>query len=149
MSYQISFRGRDEQSIIVDNEKGIKVKELWMSGRSVPFEVNGNAYSTVSIKKIEQVADPKKVDWMDDRILSAEAKKTCRGQYSIQNEINKIAKEEGGAKWAKLISDKKWREQTRMILRQTSDEWCDYRENECYCDSEFLSKKAMFDSSIN
>jgi hypothetical protein len=57
----------------------------------------------------------------------------CKGSQSIQNQINLIAKDEGGANWGKLITDKKWREETRMKLQQQTNEWCDYKANTCMC----------------
>ncbi len=59
---------------------------------------------------------------------------TCNAQYSIQREINNIAKDGGGAEWAKLITDKAWREQTRLRLRDSTETWCDYKANTCACE---------------
>ena len=83
----------------------------------------------------------------DENTKRMEAAKRCRGQYSIQNEINKIAKGEG-ATWGKLIQDKKWREETRQKLLQTQAEWCDYKTSSCACEKDFLSTAAKFDRSI-
>lgn len=78
-----------------------------------------------------------------------EAKNRCRGQYSIQLEINNIAKAEGKG-WGKLITDKRWREKTRQKLLKTgTDQWCDYKSGECACEDSYLSTRAMFDRKIS
>jgi hypothetical protein len=61
----------------------------------------------------------------------------CKSQYSIQLEINNIARSEGGSKWSKLVTDKAWREQTRQKLRVSGALWCDSKANECHCDSNY------------
>jgi hypothetical protein len=66
--------------------------------------------------------------------LPLAAGKVCHAQYSIQNEINKISKDEGGKSWTKLIRDKKWRETTRLKLRESNVSWCDYKEGDCACE---------------
>lgn len=58
----------------------------------------------------------------------------CRGQFSIQNEINKMIKSDYPRDWAKRIRDKKFREELRQSLRQQAGVlWCDYKTEECAC----------------
>lgn len=61
------------------------------------------------------------------------SKDVCRGQYSIQKEINSLARA-SGADWPKKIRSEKWREAVRKKLRASTSEWCDYREQICSCD---------------
>ena len=60
--------------------------------------------------------------------------KVCRGTHSIQADINRMAQDESPKGWAKLIRDKKWREEMRQLLRETGGPWCDYRASECACE---------------
>ncbi len=57
----------------------------------------------------------------------------CRGQYSIQREINNIAQAEG-KHWPTLIIDKRWRESVRDNLWTLNNEWCDYIKGTCFCE---------------
>lgn len=79
-----------------------------------------------------------------------QAKSSCRGQYSIQMEINLLAKKHGssvsddnpdGAHWNKLIRDKDWREMMRQKLLEEGGKWCDYKAGTCACESGYLSSK--------
>lgn len=61
------------------------------------------------------------------------AGKVCKAEYSIQNEINMIAKTY--ADWSKRIVSEKWREGVRKKLREQTEQWCDYREGTCACEA--------------
>lgn len=73
-----------------------------------------------------------------------EAGNRCRGQYSIQNAINKIAMGQG-SKWGKLIGNKKWRaEQYKQLLALPDRKWCDYKTGTCNCDAEFVASHPQY-----
>lgn len=80
-----------------------------------------------------------------------QAKKRCRGQYSIQKEINHMAKKlsgrasednPDGVHWNVLIRDKDWREMMRQKLLEEGGKWCDYKSGACACEADYLSAKA-------
>lgn len=133
MSYEVKFRTRDMPGVVVDTKRGEKLKELWFDEdkRNTPIEISGSAYLIGDIKAITRIADPKPItiDWSQEALPSG---KICNGEYSIQKEINNIAKDEGD--WGTLIRDKKWREKTRQKLLSMSDKWCDFKTNSCACD---------------
>lgn len=93
-------------------------------------------------------------DWTTSEVIQIskrlEAKDRCRGQYSINKQINEIAHHEGGqttdlnpegVKWTALIQDRDWREMVRQQLRLATDQWCDNQAGECACEAEYLSNK--------
>ncbi len=128
MSYQIKFKSKEIPDITLDNLKGEKLKELWFNEnkRNLPVEIEGNAYLICDIKSIIKI--PYYENYNDNQIEDNK----CRGQYSIQNEINHIAKEHKD--WAKKIQNKKWREDTRQFLWTLSQEWCDFKKGVCNCE---------------
>ncbi|HVB24098.1 MAG TPA: hypothetical protein VNG51_19325 [Ktedonobacteraceae bacterium] len=153
MSYIVTLR--DGTTHRLDNENGLSLRDTWESAKH-PFPArlgDGSVLSSqiVSIAK-EQLTQP---DWLTSEVIQEskriEAKDHCRGQYSIQKQINDIAHDEGGhvtgpnpegLKWSKLIQDTAWREKVRSQLRGMNNQWCDYRAGECACESEYLSDKA-------
>ncbi len=70
------------------------------------------------------------VFWPDKQL---QASKPCRGQFSIQKEINDLAKKYPD--WAKRINDKNWREAAYQKLLTTDKQWCDYKTNTCSCNN--------------
>lgn len=133
MSYEVKFRTRDQASVSIDNEKGEKLKALWFdeNQRNTPVEIANNAYVIGDIKAIVHIADPPIVDPFQTRLPEG---KQCRGEFSIQNEINKVIKDEYPGKWAKKIADKPYRESIRKKLRsQKGVMWCDAKAQECAC----------------
>lgn len=126
MNYQITFRNKT--TISVDEKQGETIKQIIMSGRNLPFEINGNIYKTVDITAIEKVHDTPAPP------ISAyiENGNRCRSKRSIQREINNIIMDQH-KNWTVAIRDMKIREQIRFSLREIDNGWCDYRENECVC----------------
>lgn len=79
-------------------------------------------------------------------LLERKRNSKCKAQYSIQSEINRIAKDVSGRKsddnpdgvmWMKLIGDKDWRAMIYEKLRDSDVKWCDDRRNECACDDAY------------
>ncbi len=62
--------------------------------------------------------------------------KVCIGQYSIQREVNNIARHEHPLAWKLKINDATFRDEAYQQLRAGNSEWCDYRAGTCYCDVE-------------
>ena len=59
--------------------------------------------------------------------------KVCRGEKSIQREINNVIKQTYPNDWAKKIASKKGREAIRLKLLTKNAEWCDAKERTCHC----------------
>jgi hypothetical protein len=135
MSYRVTFR--DRTTALLENSKGEQLKKYLLSNRPpVNIEINGELYRAseiISVKKAVATEDNIPVaDWNTLRLPTG---KKCHGQYSVQNEINKIAKNTyGKVHWSKLIHDKKWRESIYQELLKTPDKWCDYKKGTCYCE---------------
>lgn len=131
MSYTVTLRGGDKYPL--DESDGFDLKVKWL-GAKKPFacELGEDTIMSGQITKITR----NKVTQADipnfTQAVLGEGNR-CKAQYSIQLEINRLAKSEGH-KWAKLIADKSWREETRQKLRETGAQWCDYRAGECACD---------------
>lgn len=142
MSYQISFKGFNTPSITVSDDRGKKVKDLWFGGqKNTPIDIDGNAYLVGDIKRIEHVADPQ-----PSRLALPEPDK-CKGQFSIQREINNLIKDQYPKDWAKRIQSTKFREEIRKKLReQPGVLWCDYKANECVCDKEKPADPSAMDN---
>lgn len=131
MSYKVTFKNR--VIIHVDSTQGLTIKGMWMAGEDLKrFEINGNAYLVGNIISVEKSNEGGFVDPFanEDRMIEG---KICYGKYSIQKEINNIAKGEAGKDWAKLVTDKKWRESTRKTLISTGATFCDYKAKKCAC----------------
>jgi len=144
----------DNREYNIDSEDAMKLIEAWKDAeRPFPVDLGGEAINSASIKTIEpravsELDTPELFRRQDEATKRLEAGTRCRGQYSIQKEINDIARQEGGRKWAKLIRDNKWREKTRLKLGETPAYWCDYRAGECACEADYISYKATFDRSL-
>ena len=126
MNYQITFRNKT--TISVDEYQGDTIKQIIMSGKNLPFEINGNVYKTVDITAIEKTHDTPSPP------LAAyiESGRQCRSKRSIQREVNNIIMDQH-KNWTTVIRDKSVREQIRLGLRDIDNGWCDYRDNECVC----------------
>jgi len=132
MSYQVSFKSKDLPSILLDDQKGEKLKALWFNEnqRNTPVEIEDDAYLIGDIKSIVKVSTP-----VDNDPLANQPridKNKCHAQYSIQKEISNIARDYPD--WAKKIKDKNWREDMRQQLWQITEEWCDDKKGVCSCD---------------
>lgn len=138
MSYEITFKGLLSPSIIVNNDRGEKVKELWFMGKKdTPIDIDGNGYLIGDIKRITQVADPEIKDPWANSNQQLEAGDVCRGQYSIAKEIMGIASRQKN--W-KLLQDKQWRKDQEARLRATGRKFCDARTGECACDKQLVNR---------
>lgn len=130
MSYQVTFR--DKTSTFVDTTRGENLKAALAAGKSQLIDIGGEMYRSSEIVSIKRAMDAPIVDpWANEKQMLP-AKPTCRGTRSIQNEINKIAKD-SGKDWAKKIRDMVWREKTRQLLRKNDTDWCDYKAGTCVC----------------
>jgi hypothetical protein len=138
MSYTITIRGGETYSL--DDTDGFDLKVKWLEAKKpFPIELDDDTLMSSQIVKITKnratEADAIQIPDFDAPVLLQGNR--CRGQYSIQREINRIAKDEGGRDWAKLVKDKSWRANTRKTLRGTGALWCDYIAGECACDHDF------------
>ena len=133
MSYQVKFRSKDLPSITLDDQKGEKLKALWFNEnqRNTPVEIGDDAYLVGDIKSIVKVSAPVDYVPITKEPLRIDSNK-CHAQYSIQCEINNIAREYPD--WAKKIRDKRWREDMRQNLWEITQEWCDDKKGTCNCD---------------
>ena len=151
MSYIVKLR--DGTSYKLSDEDGTSLREHWESAKH-PFPAELGEGTVLSTQIISIMREQKtEADWVPTNIDESrwvEASNRCRGEYSIQSEINNIARFEGGKvselnprglKWQKLIKSTKWREMVRLRLRTQGQRWCDYRANECSCEAEYLSTR--------
>lgn len=138
---------KDKTEIIITQDEAAAIQKVLEEG-SVDFVHIGR--SSVSRSLIAGIFEGglTQADVPNFEQREIDAGKRCRGQYSIQLEINNIAHTEGGAvsdlnpkgvKWSKLIKDKAWREMVRQQLRATGQQWCDYRADECACEPGYKS----------
>jgi hypothetical protein len=146
MSYSIRFRGRDMPDVEVSTERGDKLKEIWfdMNRQDDHIDIDGNAYVVKDIKGFRRTADPIPAKPRDYSQTALTSGRICRGKYSIQKEILRIAREVGGktsdqnpegTRWTLLIQDLDWKEMIRHQLREQSGVlWCDHRAGDCACD---------------
>ena len=122
---------KDRTEILVTPEQAEKLKDLLLDNDDGFVDINNQVMRKSRIVEIR--SDGLKLDDVPqfDQIESGQK---CHGQYSIQNEINQIAKNEHPKEWSKLIRDPKWRNETYKHLKALSSEWCDYKTNQCYCE---------------
>lgn len=143
MSYDIKFKARDMLDITVSTERGEKIKALVFDGqKDTPIDIDGDMYLIGDIKAVVRVPDPAPPKPPVQAALPSGPK--CKGQYSIQLEIIKIANEVSnkvsddnpdGLKRNKLLLSKSWKEQMRKKLRAMPGvQWCDGKAGECVCD---------------
>lgn len=136
MSYTVHVRGGEVYSL--DEADGFDLKVKWLEADK-PFkcELGDDTITSGQIMKITR----NKVSQADIPSFT-QAKlgegTRCKAQYSIQVEINRLAKAEG-RKWPKLIADKAWREEQRQGLLETGALWCDYRAGTCACDDVYVA----------
>ncbi len=136
MKYLVKFRDKTEEQIT--EEQADKLKAAMMSSKPPTHGTVGDRYTRISeivtILPDYDYKEPREEspkDWQAVRELIGG--KACRGQHSIQNEINQIAKGEGDG-WQQRIQDTEWREATRLSLREANAEgWCDAKADECAC----------------
>ena len=135
MSYTVKFR--DKTEIMLSTERGERLKSILTQPKPPTMvEIEDKLTRVAEILSVEKVYEPELTvhqprNW--GKVLELTGAKRCRGQHSIQNEINNIAKSEGDG-WQQRIQDKEWREATRLALRESNSEgWCDYKEEECAC----------------
>lgn len=133
MTYTITFRNKTTAG--VDDQDGAALGALLMQPRKPDYvEIHGNTVRTSEILAVTK-NQPTQADLAPGTTLPKG--KRCRAQYSIQLEINRLARGEGGKAWPKLIRDKAWREVTRQKLRAIPGTlWCDAQANECHCDED-------------
>lgn len=134
MSYKVIFR--DRTSTVIEQKRGEKLKELLLSPRPPQnIEINGELYRASEVVAVKMAVASEDsiptVDWQDIPVLPQGNK--CQGLYSIQSEINNIAKSDYPQTWAKLIVDKKWRAEVRQKLLDSSEMWCDSKTGVCFC----------------
>jgi hypothetical protein len=136
MSYLVTTY--DNETYTVNDTNASRLMGMWMTADK-PFPVNlGDAtINSGTIKSIKPVkvteADIPKAKPIQHGYRLASGK-LCIAQYSIQKEINRVAQDEGGENWDKLIKDDKWREKTRIKLWQSSGDWCDHKKGTCACE---------------
>lgn len=143
MSYEIHFQ--DKTSVVVPTEKGEYLKEKLLASKQVMnLEINGELYRSNQITSIKHAADPRPVADESHQIAGpaprpGEAGSGCRGERSIQNEINQIIKAEYPGSWAKRIGRPKVREAIRQKLREKDPNWCDSKAGTCVCNNAQLT----------
>lgn len=145
MSYKITFR--DKTSTTVDTSKGEKLKELMLSTRPPEnIEINGELYRRTEIISVKKaIGGHDNIPNFDRPALGSGDK--CKGQFSIQREINNMIKDQYPKDWAKRIGNTKFREEIRKKLRQQPGVlWCDHRANECACDKDKPADPSVLDS---
>ena len=121
---------KDRTTINITEEQATTINQMLVD--KVEFiQVNGQTIGRGLISGIFK-GGLTEADIPNFDLPALEARK-CKAQYSIQKEINRIALAEG-KNWAKLIKDKTWREQTRAMLWQQTDQWCDDRKGTCACE---------------
>ena len=132
----------DERTFTIDEKNGLALIDKWTNApKAFPVNLGSEAISSGLIKSITPNQLPeadRPTSWLDDAKAIA-AGKQCRGQYSIQLEINRIARHEYPNEWATKIQDKAWREEIRRTLLATTDQWCDHKTGTCSCDPNFKS----------
>ncbi len=152
MNFKIILR--DGNSYSLGEKIGWELRDKWeQAKRPFPVRIDDDTILSsqiVSIKRETLTEADYNAPTIDEQ-KRLEAKDRCRGQYSIQNEINHYALRlgskvsefnPGGVKWSKLIQDLDWRDMIRELLLKKPDRiWCDYKTNTCNCDAEWLSHK--------
>lgn len=135
MSYRIVVRGRAD--ITVSDARGDLLKSLKLAVNPPKnVEINEDMYQLSQIMSIIHIPGQEHVPLADRQQSNLlENAKRCRGQYSIQKEINDMLKAERPDSWAKLIGDSTTRQKLYDQLRaQKGVTWCDYKKKECHCD---------------
>jgi hypothetical protein len=131
MTYSVKLRDKTVLGLDDKNAEDLKLR-LASSKQTIMVEIGDTLMRSTEILSIQRNQQTE-ADIPNFDIPVLPSGKVCRATYSIQAEINKIALDEGGKEWGKLIRDKKWRETTRLKLRESNVSWCDYKEGECAC----------------
>lgn len=127
---RIPVTEKEEISIVGDLDNGSSDR---VQIKGVPYKKTFIAYFDDPSR--EELESGRILDvWPNSKVQILTNGKRCKAEYSIQREINAIARDEGGKGWARLVTDAKWREEMRLALRSTPAKWCDYRANECACE---------------
>ena len=129
MAYKITFRNKTTK-IVTDN-RGKQLGQLLMDGKVKVVEIDEAIYRISEINSVAPCYEASSRTILEDHQLEST---TCKGMYSIQAEINSIAKSEYPDRWAEVIRNGIWREKTRSELLSQSDHWCDSKMNVCNCD---------------
>jgi hypothetical protein len=120
VSYTITLRNK--QVYTLSDQKAESLKELWATSKqSFVMELNGDTYKSSEIVSITK-NKPTEADIPNFDNPPLPQGKMCRGEYSIQKEINNIARHDHPNDWPKYIKNKHWREQMRLQLREMTDE---------------------------
>lgn len=131
MSYRIILS--DGTTLDVSDERGEKLKELKLNGRSSQtVEVNDNVFELNRIKSIKHIYEqPISEAFRIDMTR-------CRGQRSIQFYMMKVIRKQHGKDWSRYFRDFLYREKLRkQIHEQKQGDWCDVSENTCACASDY------------
>lgn len=137
---------KDRTQIEITDDQAESLEATLIDGKADFLKINGELYSPRSIDRIVKSkatqADIFEDPWADEE-HQIEAGRTCRGDRSIQREINDIAKSLDRKQdadnpdtlgWAKLITSTKWREGIRQkLLKADPDNWCDNKTGKCVC----------------
>lgn len=126
----------DRTEMYVSRAEGDSIRKALTKSETGFLTVRGTTIKKTAVLKLEEGGtDPLAPGFFDKPKTPLESGKRCRAQYSIQREINDIAKNEHPHDWAKYIKSTKWREATRLKLRQAKDVvWCDAKAGECACE---------------
>lgn len=121
---------KDKTEILVTPEQAEKLKDLLLENDDGFVDIDNQVIRKSRVVEIR--SDGLKLTDLPS-FEPLESGEKCHGRYSIQNEINQIAKTDHPDNWSKLIRDPRWREETYRQLKDISSEWCDYKTNQCYC----------------
>jgi hypothetical protein len=145
MSYTI--RLFDKTEIVVSNAQAMALNKSLASGSDGFVTVNGSTIKKSAIASVtpggQTQADQPGPAFGGTIAVGLQ----CRGQYSIQREINRIASDRPD--WSKLIRDLSWREKTRTELLRASNDWCDYKTGACRCGPTYRSTEAKHRNVAN
>lgn len=134
MSYRLVIRGGND--LTVSDERGQKLKELKLSvNPPKDIELNDDMYQLSQITSIIHIPGQDHVPLAERQQTNLlPGKKRCRGEFSIQKEINDMIKSDLPATWGKDIGDKTLREKYyRQLTALKGVLWCDYKKQECHC----------------
>jgi hypothetical protein len=121
----------DGNELLINERQADALEQSLSDSNDGYVKINGNMVKKTAISSVMKGSfyDSDIADYSKPAIPSG---KVCRGEFSIQNEINNIAKASGQG-WAKRVMDKTWREKTRLKLRASTEEWCDAKAGTCHC----------------
>lgn len=140
VTYTVTVRGGAVYTLNEANGSSLQ-SAIELAKKPFPVRIEDDmvlSSQIVSITKNKKT----QLDLPDEPALAERAYTRCRGQYSIQCEINNIAKSEHPHDWSKYIKDDEWRDQIRARLLESTYEWCDYKPGKCICEAGYLSSKS-------